>query len=770
LFDINGGKDKKLTFKLQSDNLPTRPYITRVDGRISWISLLPDASKIAIEARGEIFSVGTGNNEAQNLTNTPGIRERRPIWSPDGKNLAYLSDASGEFQIYLQPVIGGTPQQISNHQGLSIRGFEWAPNNERILYFTENYGYFILDLKTRSSTQIFQTEYFGYVSFDWSPDSNWIAISAAGKNGLSSIYLHDLRSNKTTRITDGRYDDGSATFDLTGKYLYFTSAREFQPTPGRFESSLKVEKADRVYLIPLKKDMPNPLSETDGVSEGNSKSNTTIPEVQIDLDGLSERAILLPIPAGNPSGLVGTKNGILQYDGDQGGMLRKFDLKSKEFQTIYEATGADFAFNSDRTKIAYMGENMLGFFDIKPGIKPGTGKIETNGMEARIVPRDEWKQMFWETWRFERDQFFRADMEGLDWQSIGKHYEQYLPYVNNWSDMSYVLGLLLGELGSSHAYVDGPPADSSAIRPPSAAMLGADYQRTGQWVQFKKIYAGTSAQNSFRSPLGEPGINVKAGDYLLEIDGQAINVTTHPNSLLINKAGKVITLTVNQSPTLEGARKIKVKPIPDESNLRYYEWVEGNRRRVDQMSGGRIGYIHYPNTAQGGQASFISGFYSQSDKDAIILDGRFNSGGSPQPMVLQTLSRGAPNEIKFRSWVGGTDLPAISGPKVMLTNQYAGSGGDLTPWMFRYFGMGKIIGMRTMGAQTGIQVARTLMNGGSVTAPGYRRFDRKTGELIVENKGVEPDIMVDNTPDLILLGRDIQLETAVKNLVNQLIK
>lgn len=770
LFDIADGKDRKLSFKLQSDNLPVRPYIAKVGGRISYISLLPDASKIAVEARGEIFSVATGNNDAQNLTNTPGIRERRPSWSPDGKTLAYLSDASGEFQIYTQPVAGGAAQQISNHRGLSIRGFEWSPDNKRILYFTENYGFYILDLNTRAAAQIFQTEYGGNVAFDWSPDSNWIAISATGKNGLSSIYLHDLKSNKTARVSGGLYDDYSATFDQTGKYLYFMSAREFQPTSGRFESSLKVEKADRVYLIPLKKDTLNPLTDTDLVSDGNAKSSTSVNDVQIDFDGFAERAVLLPIPAGNAGALIGTKNGVLQYDGEEGGALRKFDLKSKELQTIYEPTGVDFAFNPDRTKAAYTGENMLGIFDVKPGIKAGTGKIETNGLEARIVPRDEWKQMFWETWRFERDQFVSADMGGVDWQTLGRHYEQYLPHVNNWGDMSYVLGLLIGELGSSHAYLDSPPADSSGARPPSAAMLGADFQRNGQWVQFKKIYAGTSALNSYRSPLGEPGINVKPGDYLLEIDGQTVNADTHPNSFLINKAGKVVTLTVNQNPSLEGARKIKVKPVSDELNLRYYEWVEGNRRKVEQLSGGRIGYIHYPNTARDGQNSFIRGFYAQSDKDAIILDGRFNSGGSPQPMVLQTLGRSAPNEIRYRSWVGGTDLPAISGPKVMLTNQYAGSGGDLTPWMFRYYGMGKIIGMRTMGAQTGIQVSRTLMNGGEVTAPGYRRFDRKTGEMIVENKGVEPDITVDNTPDMILLGRDVQLETAVKNLVQQLTK
>jgi tricorn protease len=767
LFDIASGKDRKLTFKIQNDNLAARPYITKVGQMINNVSVTPDASKIAVEARGEVFSLSTGNANAQNLTNTPGIRERAPAWSPDGQSLAYLSDASGEFQIYKQSVGSEEARQISDHRGLSIRGFLWSPNGQRILYYTENFGLFTLDVNTRASTRIFQTEYAGRFSFDWSPDSQWVAVSATGKNGLSSIYLYDVKSGKLTRMTSGLYDDSNVAFDLTGKYLYFTSAREFQPSEGRFEQSLKVEKADRVYLIPLRNDVPNPLSDLDDIPAADAESNSSASDVRIDFEGFAERAVVLPVPAGDVVELIGAKNGVLQNDGDT---LRKFDLKSKEQQTIYDASGVNVVLNQDKTKAAYYGENTLGVFDVKPGVKTGTGKVDTNGLEARVVPQEEWKQIFWEAWRFERDQFFRADMEGVDWQAVGRHYEQFLPQVNNWSDMRYVLGLMLGELGSSHAYVNEPPADdaSSNIRPSRAAMLGADFQKNGQSVQFKKIYAGTSAQNAFRSPLGEQGINVKAGDYLLEIDGQAVNAGINPNSLLINRAGKVVTLTVNQTASLQGARKVKVKPVADETNLRYYEWIEANRRKVEELSGGRIGYIHYPNTGRVGQAAFIGGFYAQSDKDAVILDGRFNGGGSPQPMVLQTLGRTSPNEIKFRSWVGGTDLPAINGPKAMLTNKYAGSGGDLTPWMFRYFGMGKIIGTRTMGAQTGIQEQRTLLNGGGVTAPGYRRFDRKTGELIVENKGVEPDITVDNTPDIILQGRDAQLEAAVKILLEQL--
>jgi tricorn protease len=311
----------------------------------------------------------------------------------------------------------------------------------------------------------------------------------------------------------------------------------------------------------------------------------------------------------------------------------------------------------------------------------------------------------------------------------------------------------------------------STDRAASAAMLGADYERDGQWVRFKRVYPGTLTNDAWRGPLGEPGVNVVAGDYLLEIDGHAVNATVHPNSLLINKANRVVTLTVNARPSLEGARRVRVRPVAGESQLRYYEWVEGNRRRVEQLSGGRVGYIHYPDTARGGQVEFIRGYYAQTDKEAIILDGRFNSGGSPQPMVLPTLARRWQTVIQGRhSFLGGSEMRAINGPKAMLINGYAGSGGDLTPWMFRDMAMGPLIGTRTMGALVGIAEFRELMDGTQVSAPGYTRFDPKTGEWIAENRGVKPDIDVDARPDLVARGGDPQLEAAVEYLLDQLKK
>lgn len=783
--DIATGKDERLTFKVRGDEISARPYMLKTGKLISSFALSPGGSRVVAEARGEIFNINAVGDDVRNLTATPGVRERRPRWSPDGKTVAYLSDASGEFQLVAQPASGGEVKQLSNHTGHSMRGFAWSPDGTRLAYWTDDYKLFLLNPETRESKEVFKAEYQGGMAFDWSPDGRWIAYVVRGKTGFGSIYMYEQATGKTTRITDGMYDDDNVQFDLSGKYLYFTSARTFRPTAGRFEASLKVENADRIYLIPLAKSLGNPLfpkTEDEGAAvadkgEGKSedksagkteKADAAPAQAVVDLDGMAERAVVLPVPAGEAGLLIGAKNGVYHYSQ---GKLRKFDLNSKQTASIYEGPEIEIQFNPDLSKFAYFADGALGVVEAKPNVKPGDGKVETRGVEALVDPRAEWRQMFWEAWRFEQDNFFREDLWGLDWKAIGKHYEQYLPFVNHRQDLYYVLGLMLSELGTSHAYVyESAEEPGSTDRAASAAMLGADYERQGQWVRFKQIYPGTLTQDSLRGPLGEPGLNVKAGDYLLEIDGRPVNAGVHPNSLLINKANRVVKLTVNDKPGMEGARKILVRPVAGESQIRYYEWAEQNRRKVAQMSGGRIGYIHYPDTAQGGQVAFIRGYYAQTDKDAIIFDGRFNSGGSPQPMVIPTLARRWQTVVRARNWQGSSEVQAINGPKVMLINGYAGSGGDLTPWMFRDLNMGMLVGTRTLGALVGIAEFRELMDGSQVSAPGYTRFDPRTGDWIAENRGVEPDIEVDARPDLTVGGHDPQLEKAVHYLSEQLKK
>jgi tricorn protease len=442
---------------------------------------------------------------------------------------------------------------------------------------------------------------------------------------------------------------------------------------------------------------------------------------------------------------------------------------------IYDGSPAVLmSFNADRSRLAYFEQETLGVAETKAGQKPGTGKIDTVALEVRVDPRAEWRQMFWEAWRFERNNYYRADMGGLDWQAVGKRYEKYLPYVAHRRDLDYVFGLMLGELSTSHAYVYPEPAEPGvADRAAKAALLGADYERGGpgdRYVRFARVYRGSLTLEGARGPLGEPGINVEPGDYLLEIDGQPLDAAMNPGALLINKAGRVVTLTVNGKPSFDGARRVQVRPIPNENDLRYYEWVEENRRKVDKLSGGRIGYVHYPNTSEGGQKEFIRGYYAQTDKDAFILDERWNSGGNPQPMVLPTLARRRQTVSVYRRWGVGGEILAINGPKAMLINDYAGSGGDLTPWMWRDSGMGALIGTRTFGGLVGISAMTDLMDGGRVSAPSHARFDPRTGQQIAENVGIEPDIEVDLRPDLLAKGQDPQLEAAVKYLLEQLEK
>lgn len=776
-YDIASGRDERLSFEVKGDELAARPYMLKVGRTITSLSPSPKGDRVAIEARGEIFDVAANGESVRNLTATPGVRERQPRWSPDGKSIAYLSDATGDFQIYSRPTAGGgAPRQLSSHTGKTIRGIEWSPDAKHLAYWLMDDSLYLMNVETRESKLVMKNEYGSDSSFAWSPDGRWLAFAVGGRNGFGAIHLYEVATAKATRVTDGMYDDGNVAFDLNGKYLYFTSARAFAPTPGRYELSLKVENADRVYLLPLSKEQGNPFfPKPDDAEETPAKPDAKAekppagpPVVRVDLEGLGARAVALPIPAGEPGVLVGATGGVFHYTE---GKLRKFDLNSKKTEMVYEGQPLRLMFNYDRSKFAYFADGTLGVADAKPGVKFGDGKVDTAAVEAWVEPAAEWRQMFWETWRFERDGFFREDLWGLDWEALGKHYEQYLPHVRHRQDFYYVLGLLLSELGTSHAYVDpGPAEPGSPDRSASASMLGADYERDGEWVRFKRVYAGTLTQDSWRGPLGEPGVNVKAGDYLLEIDGRAVNAGVHPNSLLINKANRVATLTVNDRPTLEGARRVRVKPVAGEAQLRYYEWVEANRRKVEQLSGGRVGYIHYPDTAQGGQVEFIRGYYSQTDKDAIILDGRFNSGGSPQPMVLPTLARRWQTVIHARNWQGGSEMRAVNGPKVMLINGYAGSGGDLTPWMFRDLGLGPLVGTRTMGALVGIAGYRELLDGTQVSAPGYTRFDPKSGEWIAENRGVTPDLEVDARPDLMAQGRDPQLEAAVEYLLGQLKK
>ena len=776
-FDVASGKTTKRTFQVRSDALQTRPYFRRVGAEIQGMGLSPSGVRVAIEARGDIFSVPAKAGDTRNLTETPGARERNPRWSPDGKVIAFTSDKTGDYQIYTVPQSGGVATQVSSHRGSDPNSLRWSPDGKWLNFTTHANDLVLLNPATKVEKLIFKSDYGSAGDYDWSPDSKWIAYVDSAKTGMGRIFLYEVATGKSTQVTDGYYDDNNVAFDLSGKYLYFSSARTFTPQGGRFELSLRVQDADRIYVMPLAKDTPNPLnasSEEEGATPPPA-GPPTAPVTKVDFEGLADRAIVLPPQAGSVPFLAGLNEGVLFYaGGGQGvvGALSKFDLKSREVQPIMVGGPAQISFNPNRTKMAYVqagqGGAMVGVIDIRPGNAPGAGRVDTSLMEMTVDPRAEWKQIFWEAWRYQRDNFYDPDMGGLDWRAIGQHYEQYLSFVRHRSELTYVLGLMIGELGTSHAYTNGPgggPDDGA-----SAAMLGVDYDVTGNNVRFKKIYRGSSALDGRRGPLGEPGVSVNEGDYLLEIDGRKVDARTPPGSLLLNKANRFVTLTVNSSASLAGARKVRVRPIGSEVGLRYHEWVEETRKAVAKMSGGRIGYIHYPSTGPDGQIEFIRGYWSQTDKDAVILDGRWNSGGYIQPFVVPTIGRKSQSIIVSRNNLEGPELAAINGPKAMLTNYLAGSGGDLTPWMFKNAGYGPVIGSRSLGGLVGIAGQTQLMDGGTVSSPEFGFIDPATGEWIAENSGVSPDIPIDRTADTVAQGRDVQLEKAVEVLMAELKK
>ncbi len=777
VYDTATGNIVKQSPRILSENLSARPALRNLAGSISRVTLSPSGTRVVVEARGELFSVPAKTGDTRNMSQTSGARERFPAWSPDGKTIAYLSDKTGNWEVYTQPQLGGDETRLTNSNGaIPFNNLRWSPDSSMIQLASEANEVHLLNVNTKALTRVLKADY-GLGDSDWSPDSKWLAVIQSGANQFGALHLYEVATGKLVKVTDGYYNDSGVAFDLGGKYLYLQSLRTFAPSFGSYEFSLKVENSDRIYVLPLSKDTPNPLfapneEEPDGPKPGGPPGGPppSPGPVRIDLEGLAERAIPLPMPPAGYPLLIGHNNGVLYgtiSPASGGFSLARFDLTSRESTPLYSGPGGAISFNPTVSKMALANPGGVAILDIRPGATPA--RVNTSAVEAMIDPRQEWKQIFWDAWRYQRDNFYDPNMLGLNWMALGKRYESYLPDVAHRSDLNYVIGQLVGELGTGHSYVSGGDM-GPGVPAVSIGQLGVDYEVSGNYVRFKKIYRGQNFEEGRRGPLGEPGVDIKDGEYLLAINGQPVNAKVNPASLLMGQAGRFVTLTVNTSPTETGARKVRVRPVANDGNLRYVEFVEGNRRKVAQMSNGRIGYMHIPNTAFEGSTEFVRGYYSQTDKDALIVDERWNGGGFIQPWFVDTLARRMRAGIQQRNALDAGDAVAIEGPKVMLINQYAGSGGDFFPYMFRQAKLGSLIGKRTWGGLVGIAGYYTLVDGGQVSSPEFAIYDRETGEIIAENQGIDPDIDVDMRPDQVARGVDAQLDAAIKHLMDQLAK
>jgi len=792
IFDPKSSRSTRLTIGVSADLVETRARFVKGARYIRDASISPTGARAVFEFRGEIITVPAEKGDSRNLTNTTGANERSPVWSPDGKSIAYFSDESGEYELHIRNQDGkGEVRKIK----VTGAGFydvpEWSPDSQKISYADNSWSLFWLDLKTGASKKIASEYQYGpsrvkTIHHVWSPDSKWIAYTLNTKAYIQAVHAYSIEKDKSFQITDGLSEVSEPVFDESGKYLYFFGSTDAGPVKDWFAmSNADMRVTQSLYLAVLRNTLPNPLAKESDEEKGVQKEEKpkeppkAAPEpFSIDFEGIENRILAIQLPPGNYRDLAAGAAGQFYYiedpatDGPPGGpdraSLHQYDLNKRKDEVFIPGV-RDYTVSADKKKILYIGNNVWSIVAVTPKPQPGQGKINVDDIEVRIDPRVEWTQMFNEAWRINRDYFYATNMHGVDWNAARQKYAPFLPHLATRGDLNRVIQWMCSELSVGHHRVGGGDFLYQPKNVPGG-LLGADYSVENGRYRFKKVYGGLNWNPQLRSPLTEPGVNVKAGEYLLAVRGQDLRPPANLYSLFENTSGKIIEISVGPNPDGSGSRTVPVVPIANEAALRNRDWVEGNLKKVDEATGGRVAYVYVPNTTTQGHAYFKRYFYPQSYKEAIIVDERFNGGGQAADYYIDILRRPLASYWAMRY---GADLktPAasIQGPKVMLIDETAGSGGDFLPWMWRKFGLGKLIGKRTWGGLVGILGFPVLMDGGGVTAPNLAIWTPEDG-WVVENVGVPPDIEVEQMPADVINGHDPQLEKAIQVVMEELKK
>jgi tricorn protease len=815
IYDLKSGKSSKVNVTINGDMLSLRPKFEKVGTRISAASISPTGARAVFETRGDIITVPAEKGDARNLTNTTGVAERDPSWSPDGKWIAYFSDESGEYQLHLRDQKGlGEVKKINLGNPPSFfYNPTWSPDSKKIAYTDKRLNHWYVDIEKGQPVKFDTLSRDFSLATSWSPDSRWLTYAKPLKSWYNAVFVYSLEDGKSTQITDGLSDALSPVFDKSGKYIYFTASTDIGPRVFGFDMSSYPHRPTRsVYVAVLKKTDPSPLApesdeekvaeekpsekkdgategQGDGAKEGEKKADAAQapaggakpgdkkepPKVTIDFDNISQRILALPPPNRNYVGLAAGKANTLFIievpDGAQGATLHKFDLEKRKFDKALDNINS-FELSANGEKMLYRQQQnwfiaataTLG----TPAFKPGEGKIKTEEMEVYVSPRAEWDQMYRETWRIERDFFYAPNYHGLDLQATAKKYEPYLASLAHRADLNYLFQEMLGELSVGHLYVGG--GDTPDPKRVPGGLLGADYKIENGRYRFAHVYNGENWNPNLRAPLTQPGVNVVAGEYLLAVKGRNLTANDNIYSFFESTANKQVVIKVGPNPDGSGSREVTVVPIQNEIGLRNLAWIEENRRKVDKMSDGKLAYIYLPDTAGGGYQFFNRYYFSQLDRQGAVVDERYNSGGQAADYVVDYLKKPLMSYWAVRD---GEDwrqpFGVMPGPKAMLINEYSGSGGDYLPYMFRRAQVGPLIGKRTWGGLVGIGGYPTLIDGGSVTAPHFA-FYTPEGKWEIENHGVAPDVEIEFDPKAWREGRDIQLEKAVSWLMEELKK
>lgn len=829
LYDLKAGAAHKVEIRISGDLPQLRPRFVNVANRIINADISPTGLRAVFEARGEILTVPAEKGDIRNLTNTPGADERYPSWSPDGTRIAYFSDQSGEVALYIknqntqgeaQKIDLGTPPSYFYYP-------TWSPDSKKIAYADKRLNLWYVDLEKKTPVKVFHDRFTGdqqiYRSA-WSPDSRWLAYTQQEVSHMRAVFLYSLETGQSQRVTDGMSDSFSPVFDRSGKYLYLLSSTDTGPTMDSSMLSFDRPVTSSAYIVVLRKDLPSPLapeSDEEGQAkaetgkteaakaettktEGQEKEKPKTPEpVKVDFEKIGQRILALPVPARNYSEIVPGKEGVLflveaplvqPLNGPSTLTASRFDLKTRKTDKLLENIRSLYV-SANGEKLLYRqagGDQPEGntpppqtwvIAPVPPAPAPGgpgaggssggagglagAKTLNLSSMEVRVEPMTDWKEIYHEAFRLERDFFYDPGFHGLDLTAAEKKYAAYLPGLASRDDLNYIFEEAMGELTVGHLFVAG--GDGPEVKRVPVGLLGADYRIENGRYRFVKVYDGENWNPQLHAPLTQPGVNVVEGEYLLSVNGHEVRGSDNVYSFFEETAGKSMLLRVGPSPDGTGSREVTVVPVESEVGLRELAWVEGNRRKVEQLSHGKLAYIYLPDTASGGYTFFNRYFFAQAGKQGAVVDERFNGGGSNTDYILDYLRRTLMN---YRTTRDGEDMTTpvslIFGPKAMIINEYAGSGGDAMPWHFRQAKIGVLVGKRTWGGLVGFfGPFEALLDGGVVTTPS-RGFWTPNNKWEVENQGIAPDVEVELDPKAVREGHDPQLERTVEILLADL--
>jgi tricorn protease len=796
VLNLATGKAVPISIHVPDDGVARRPSRISAANLIENAQLSPKGERVLFTARGDIFTAPVEKGPARNLTHSPGAHDKWPRWSPDGSKVAFISDQSGEEEVWVVAQDGATPAEPLTTGGKAMRfAPEWSADGKRLAFSDKDGVLYVMTVADKKVAEVARSRNGDIRDYAWSPKGSYLAFSMNDPTGFSPIYIWNGADGKLNRVTDGFFNSGDPAWDPQGNYLFFVSVHDFAPIISQIEFEFATNRGAGLFALALRKDVKNPFppesdevtitKEEDAAKDSAKKDEAKKDEAKteaakdltIDFDGLGSRVTRVPLEGANYGGLA-AKAGHLLYavqpapyygrDSEGHPSLRIYSLKDRK-ETVLVDDMAGFAMSRDGSKVLVRQGPNWQVMDASPTGAAGKKTVSTAGLMVDRVPAQEWQQIFNEVWRRYRDFFYAPNMHGYDWEALRRQYQPWLKDVADRTDLNYVISEMISELTVQHAYIEGGDIHNPAR--PRVALAGAHFtlDKAAGRYRISRIFEGQNEEEIYRSPLTEVGVDAKVGDYVLAINGQDLPGTDDPYRLLRNAADNPVELLLNDKPEKEGARKTTYRPITDESKLVYLDWVTASRKMVDKLSDGRIGYLHVPDMGADGIREFIKWYYPQLHKEALIVDVRANGGGNVSRMLIERLQR-KPMAAQFSRTLEEPILyPEVPflGPMVTLLNENSSSDGDIFPAMFREAGLGPVIGKRSWGGSVGITNHGQLIDGGTVNVPEFG-FANLKGEWIIEGHGVDPDIEVDNDPRSVIEGKDPQLERGVAELLKKL--